>query len=495
MKCPDVQEKLPMLLQADVEKELLAGLQDHVHTCPACASQLRALQEDHQRLLAFTDRLDLWISEATSRPVVVSQVKKEQPLKWRTVMSYLLAHKYRAAGLLIVVVGLVVLWSLFPSSSLALAQVIQKIEANSYAFDVTFAGTATSRVKVLKPGRVRIECGSSLGNVISLIDYSKGQSLLLFPRQKAAYIFDIPDTLPPDQHQPMEFWMTRAVEQLWNLRDGTEEPLGRRRLDGRDCTGFEITGEISGGKCEISVWAETATAHPVCVEVLIQSDAQDSLEYVMDNFALNQTFDEAFFSTTLPAGYTLSQSQTLEDITTSDTSPTDTTAQDILQAIRKFAAGDKDQAAGILLAVDWSGPIEFPRNAYLFTMTEAEYISLVAGDQQTVMTTIMNDSSIAREIARYLADAAEQERAAGNLAQAQKQLETIKHFGSLLSRNPQGMVVVRVVGIAVEILSLKDLTELYADQGDQEAVQHANDRHLNLKAQLEEIKKNASGRR
>ena len=54
-------------------------------------------------------------------------------------------------------------------------------------------------------------------------------------------------------------------------------------------------------------------------------------------------------------------------------------------------------------------------------------------------------------------------------------------------------LIARMVGIAVQRLALKDLTDLYQKTGNQEKLRAVRDSIQELKQQLDQIKKLASG--
>ncbi len=159
-----------------------------------------------------------------------------------------------------------------------------------------------------------------------------------------------------------------------------------------------------------------------------------------------------------------------------------------------WADGKKQEAVELLVVVDWSDDLRFGPEHHLFTMRERQYISLVSADQKKVMAGIMMQSSQCRAIARELLELGRKARTSKDVAQAEKYFSTTVRLGQLLSRNRDMMLIVRLVGIAIQKLALTELSSLYEELGETEKLQNTRAQISQIEEQTKQIKKNVSGR-
>ncbi|MFQ6036663.1 MAG: outer membrane lipoprotein carrier protein LolA, partial [Sedimentisphaerales bacterium] len=269
------------------------------------------------------------------------------------------------------------------STSVAFGQVLRQIQNSSYTFDLTTVaeGEASPAAKgmVLRTGRLRIDAPQVMGGVSTIADISTKKYLLLFHGQKTA-MTEIPGAENvPDGAGPFTLF-TNPVENLWNLRDGTEKSLGEKEIDGQPAVGFQVQQDEQEYHCEIVVWAHAETGSPIRVEITISNpdDSSQSMTMVMSQFRLDVELDEELFSLEPPPGYTLAYQKTLQETLT----PTESTpqAQKIEQSIALWSRGKEDEAVETLLSADWTKPIEFSDRMYLFSLTEKGYVALKPQD-------------------------------------------------------------------------------------------------------------------
>lgn len=423
---------------------------------------------------------------------------------WRLIMGARTVKIAAPAATAAAIVIMAIVWAISGSTSIAMAAVLEQLQTKSYEFvmDVRVGDTSTTvKGAVLEPGKLRLEQTGGLGPIVSIIDNDAKHSLLLWEQFKAAYQFD-KQGQEKEELGGLGFLILpgRSVSNLWNLRAGKETKLDQKQVDGHTAQGFRVTQKSDDYTETMTVWADAKTAAPLKVEIALQSnnDEKQMLELALRDFKVVEKPDPALFSTDVPAGYTLANQQTLKQFATApaiDASVAKTSpgAEKVLAALRLWHEGNKQKAIETLMTVDWEGDLRFTQEHYLFTMTESQYISLVTDDQQQVMAEIMSQSTDCRAIARKLVDLARKARAAKNDTEAEKYLHAAIGLGQLLDRDKNMMLIVRMVGIAIQRLAAGELATLYEGQGQTDKLHHIQKRIRDLKEQTVEIKRSASG--
>jgi hypothetical protein len=175
--------------------------------------------------------------------------------------------------------------------------------------------------------------------------------------------------------------------------------------------------------------------------------------------------DDSQFSLQPPADYTPAYQKKLEEIPAKgNTSPT---ARKIDQSLNLWTEGNKDQAVEILLGVDWTLPVTFDTRPYIFTITEQDCITLKPEDHDKVFKETSASYTSIKEIAKYLIAQGQQAAASGNYDKAEKCYSTVNHLGQLLAKDPDLMIITRLVGIAVQKLTLNESIKLYPQTNNQ----------------------------
>lgn len=428
--------------------------------------------------------------------------------RWRTWRSMMGKRSIKIAASAAVAAGIVVAVIIFASgdgSTVAMAAVLEQLQTKCYEFEMagrTEDGASTSvKGMVLEPGKMRLEQRGGLGAITSIIDNDTGQSLILFERFKAAYRFDRKEAKAIGI---LGFLILprRSIEDLWSLKAGEETALGKKYIDGKSAEGFRVIQKDEEYTQAITIWADAKTGHPLEVEIVWQSNEEEKavLELTLSDFRAIPKPNTALFSTKVPAEYTLANRQTLKqltaesDTTTSTTEKTSAQAKTVLDAIALWADGKKQEAVELLMAVDWSDDLRFGQGHYLFTMTERQYISLLWADQKKVMAGIITQSSQCRAIARELAELGRNARTSKDFTDAEKYFSTAVRLGQLLNRNRDMMLIVRIVGIAIQKLALTELSSLYQELGETEKLQNTQAQINQIEERMKQIKKSASGR-
>lgn len=416
---------------------------------------------------------------------------------WRTIMKSRIAKLSVAA---VVIVGVLIgIYHSMGGASVAFADVLEHIQGSSYTFDLTVVtvdqASTTVRAMVLEPGRIRLEGATGLEKISSIIDTTEGKSIILFHQQKAGFMFTLAQS--KDRYAGAVGIFTlcmRPIENLWNLRDGTEQELGRKEIDGQTAEGFRVFQEDQYFQNDITIRAHGKTGVPILVEIIStsQDDSSKSMKWIMNNFNLDVELDESMFSLELPPGYTLAHELSLDELQ-GEAEPS-AEGQKIEKMLALWPQGQKNEAIEILLGIGWTKTIKFSEKPYLFTVTEKQYISLRPDDQKDVITEVMSTASAVRQIAKEVI-------AAGRAAMSAKDYEEAEHYfdaglqlGRLLTQNPDSMLIVRLVGIAVERIILKEMISLYTATNNQEKLRAAERELKVMEAESEAIKRKAAGK-
>lgn len=383
--------------------------------------------------------------------------------------------------------------------SVAFADVLKYIQTQSYTFDLTmepvFEGSVNVNIKamIFELGRVRMDCSVPVGEMSSITDFTTEKTLLLFHENNTAVIKEEPVLNKSTGAQGMFVLFTRPIDNLWNMRDGTEEQLGEKEINGQPVTGFKVLQEDRYFQYDMTIWADAADGVPRLVEVTSKPlDGSFSIKWTMENFDLDVDLDEELFSLEVPDGYTLAYQEDLEKIEVDTESSTE--AEKIEQILELWSQGRKDETIEILLGIEWTEQIEFGKEPYLFSMTEKGYIALKDEDQKRVFDEIMITAVAVREIVFQEVVRLGQEAVSSNNYEAAEQYyEAGLQLGKLLARDPETMIIVRLVGIAVEKVTLNEMISLYTTTNNQKKLQTAEKQLQAAEAEGAKIKNKAMG--
>ncbi|MHC4537545.1 MAG: hypothetical protein ACYS6K_26725 [Planctomycetota bacterium] len=419
-----------------------------------------------------------------------------------TIMKSRITKLAAAAVIIIaVLIGISQFGGFFDGSSVAFGEVLGYIQTFSYTFDLTVETTTekqpseafTMQAMVQELGRLRIDCSAPVGKISSITDFNTGKSLLLFHQNQSGVLMEEPVLKMDDGIGGIHALFSKPIENLWNLHDGTQENLGEKQIDGQTVTGFRVFQEDSYFEYDITIWANITTGVPVLVEVLSKPlDTSDlSIKWIMKNFNLDVELDEELFSLEVPAEYTLAYQSDLDELEV-ETEPS-VEAKRIVQMFELWSEGKKNEAVEILLGIDWIQPFEFGKEPYIFSITEKGYISLKAEDQKRAMDEIMAVATTVRQIVYEVLNSGQAAVSAQNYKEAERYFEAGLQLGKLLGRNPESMIIVRLVGIAVEKKTLNEMISLYTTTNTQEKLRAAEEQLRAAEAEAEEIKKKIRG--
>ena len=321
----------------------------------------------------------------------------------------------------------------------------------------------------------------------SVTDFNTGQTLLLFHQDKTAamkkelFFKNITE-------EPISL-CTRPIAELWNVLDGAEEYLGEKEIDGKRVSGFRITKEDQNYKYDITLWADYKKGFPYMVETKAESIDQPSftITMTMKNFNLDAVLDENLFSLELPSGYTFAYQENLDDIEVQTQLTPE--AEKIVQILNMASENKKDEAIEVLMTIDWSKPITFAKEPYIFSISEKEYKALKADDQKLVLEQNSTNMTAIRGISLEVIDKGKIEASSNRYEEAEKHFFAALQLGKLLEKNPNSMLIVQLVGIAIEKRVLNEMIPFYTSINNNAKLQDAKEQLSAVEAVAENIKK------
>jgi hypothetical protein len=247
-----------------------------------------------------------------------------QPNILRIVLTSQIARVAMAAVLIIVVfVGI----SNFFGSVPAFAEVIQPLlTARTAAFKMTF-DTEGSPLEIFDC--MVMESGLTRevrpGGVIRILDQNQNRTIMLYPAEKKAVIFEKADRSQEQQKQTNWLQETREwIRLAQETEDESVEYLGKHQIDGVEAFGYRIRlGEVSK-MTNRTVWADADTLLPIRIEYSIGSGSSMGVKGTIaySSFIFNIEMDESLFS--VPEGY---------DVKTIALDVSETTEEDLIQAL------------------------------------------------------------------------------------------------------------------------------------------------------------------
>lgn len=404
-----------------------------------------------------------------------------------------------AAAIIIIAVltGIYQLTGSIDGASVAFAEVLEHINSFSYKFDLTTVtdknASKTVQAMVLEPGKMRVDATVGLGKISTIIDVAEGKSTILFHQFKTAQIQEMPTMVKDYGAESFLFLCTKSIENLWDMQDGTEEPLGKKEIDGRTAIGFKVMQKGQYFRSGATLWADAKTATPILVEMTMSplGDSPESMVFIMNNFDLDVQLDADLFTLKTPPGYTLAYQNSLDELDKKNEFSDQ--AKKIVQALEIWSQGKKTQAIETLLVIDWTQPIKFSGEPYLFSMTEKELVSLKPNDQQKVMADVMTLSTTIKKITKELLSLGQTAMSVQEYKEAEHYYQTALQFGKLLTRDSDAILIGRLVGIAVEKITLDEMIILYTQTNQQEKLQVAQKELQVMKTEQDKIKDKARG--
>jgi outer membrane lipoprotein-sorting protein len=372
----------------------------------------------------------------------------------------------KISGLGIVIVLAVVLFAHFGGGATVLADVLAHIQQESYSFTLTIrSGQASSvlRGTVYRKGQVRFDNGVGEETQSTIVDLESRKRLLLSHQSKTARYVEGPEELTNTGSDRLLLLCSRPVESLWHLRDGTEDDLGEGVIGGTKAHGFRIVHEDEYFRNEITLWAGRRSGWPLRVEIasLALKPPRDRLDFILENFVTESDLDEGLFSLEVPPGYALSAQADSPD-TASERQGSDEAGK-VIKALQLWPQGRVDEALDLLLDVDWDKPMVFVDEPCIFSLTEQAVASLGQTDRDQLMPVILDQCNQLRKICFALVERAKAARSVQDYTKAETCLTTVLHLGELANRDPGGIFIAQLTGIAAQKLSLVQLKPLYLE--------------------------------
>jgi len=403
--------------------------------------------------------------------------------------------KLSVAGVAVVVA--IVLLAHLGGGSIALADVLEHVQDQSYSFNLTVRvddASTTLRGMVYQQGRTRFDGKVGAGTVSTITDLHSRQCLLLFHQFKTARYMDGSEELTNTGADKLLLLCARPIEHLWYLRDGTEEDLGEENVDGVKARGFRVVHEDEYFQNEITLWAEANSGRPVTVEVVSTAlkPPRGQLVFTLADFDVETDLPESLFSLEVPPGYALSDQTNLQDIEFND--QTSEEAQKITDALRLWKNNESDEAIRLLLSVKWDEPITFAEEPYIFTLTEQAIVELKQAQRDQLMPVVLDSCNRLRKLCFALVERAKEARSNQEHAEAEGYLVTALRLGELVNRDPEGMFIVQLVGIAMRKLSLVQLKSLYEEMDAPEKLVAIEQKIQQVDADHQMLRNRTSGR-
>ncbi len=431
---------------------------------------------------------------------------KQSVFLWRIIMKSSITKLAAAAAIIItVVLGTHYFGGSVDVATAAFGNVIGYLQTHSYTFDLTsdsviiggISGKGmnpiTIKAMVMELGRMRFDYPTMAGKISSITNLNTGKTLLLFHQNKAGVLVDESVLKKDTGAEGILTLCTRPIASLWNLRNGAEEQLGEKEIDGRTVTGFKFSQKDKDFEYDITIWADTQKNTPYLVEIISKPTTDKSfpvMKWTAKNFNLDVELDEKLFSLEVPAGYTLSSQSNLEGDVKAETQPS-AQAQKVEQMLMLWLQGKKTEALEILLGINWEEPIEFGKKPYIFSMTEQGHISLKSEDQKSVTDDVWKDCGAVKDMGYEVVRLGQEAVLNRDYAKAERYLESGLQLGKLLTRNPDGMVIVRLVGMSVKKKTLTAMIDLYTATNNKEKLQSVNEQLKAVNAEIEEVKNKA----
>jgi len=418
---------------------------------------------------------------------------------WRTIMKSSITKLAAAAVIIITVVLGTHYFGGSVETTAAFGNVLGYLQTHSYTFDLTSPGTdekgmarVTIKAMIMELGRMRFDCPTMEGKMSSITNLNTGKTLLLFHQNKAGVLVEESILKKDTGAQGILTLCTRPIASLWNLRNGTEERLGEKEIDGQIVTGSKFSQKDKDFEYDITIWADKQKNTPYLVEIISKPTTDKSfpvIKWTAANFNLDIELDEKLFSLEVPAGYTLSYQSNLEDMK-AETQPS-AQAQKIEQMLALWPEGKKTEALEILLGINWKEPIEFGSKPYIFSMTEQGVCSLKFEDLKRVGADNTKAFATVKEMTNEIIKLGQEAASNKDYSKAERYLESGLQLGKLLTRNPDSMIITRLVGMSAEKKILTAMIDLYTTTNNKEKLQSANEQLKAVNAEVEEIKNKA----
>ena len=155
----------------------------------------------------------------------------------------------------------------------------------------------------------------------------------------------------------------------------------------------------------------------------------------------------------------------------------------IEQATSLWDRGQKDQAADMLLNVDFSTPVRFSPGSLALSLTEKEFDAMNKTEQLKVQTEIHSIVTLYRDLTKHLIAWGQAALFQQDYQDAEKCQMTVYHFGQVFTGDPESEAVFRLSGFVIAISGLTELIELYTQTNNQQQLVWAQNERQTLDAE------------
>ena len=234
------------------------------------------------------------VDSTIARLTTAEPVRFRLPERRRTMKMF---TKIAAVAVIIsaVIVGIGYLGIPINGTGLAFAEVIETFQKKGYTFtysvEVRGKTTGTGKGMVLEPGLIRWTISEGPFRDLFLVIDTINNRMLWVNRDGMI----IGDVKRPENSQRQ--FLQKPIEALWNLRDGSEENLGKKEMDDKEVTGFRVHKEQKKGVFDIMVWAEEETGLPIEVEIIGResTNGPESIRILLRDFKFDVEMNASLF--------------------------------------------------------------------------------------------------------------------------------------------------------------------------------------------------------
>ncbi|HNT35796.1 MAG TPA: DUF2092 domain-containing protein [bacterium] len=207
------------------------------------------------------------------------------------------------------------------NSGISFADVLEQLKTfrpYSWTDSIQYENKPALKMRVMKPSlSVRREIRED--GSIYVFDLQAGKTLQLLPEKKYARLTVYTEDEPKQDPD--------LLAMIGQLQDGTQQELGKRKIDGTMATGFKVPG----GMTTWTVWVDPETCLPVRVE--LDQETKPRRKIVMSDFDFAPAFDESLFNMEPPEGYAV------EKIVRKRANPTERSFIEGLRFLSEFLGG------------------------------------------------------------------------------------------------------------------------------------------------------------
>ena len=167
-------------------------------------------------------------------------------------------------------------------------------------------------------------------------------------------------------------------------------------------------------------------------------------------------------------------------------------AEKIVQILKLASEDSKDKAAEALMKIDWSKPIEFGKEPYVFSVSEKEYKALKAEDQERVSEQASADMTAIKDLSQFVLDKGKTAVSAKQYEDAEKYFIAGLQLGKLLGENHVARIVPHLVGLSAERKILNEMIQLYKITDNNEKLREAQNQLNAVEAEVNKIRQESA---